>query len=774
MNRAELLALVTAAALLPAGQARARECLEYSGNPGYRAIYALDSPSHVAASESHAYVFSGRLSTSYVLTVLDVSDAAAPVKRGEMTWPGNNVTALVHRPGYLYVSSLDRGLDIVDVRDPTAPVLVGSIAGAGTDVAVSGGFAYLAEGVSGVRSVDVSDPAAPVPVGGSSSAAVIQVGAADGLLVATGGGPLFVYDLADPASPSLVGTDTVNCGVEHCDKYGAVALRGETAYVIRIHTYQPYDTYCGYTSSALVGIDLRDPTSPRELFAHGLGGDAATAVFLAGDRVYAFGRNLGTQVFRLDETGGVTPTHRLLTRGAEGAIAADGRSRTLCVPELRGYQPAGLAVYDVRNDERPHGVRADPADGYNWAHVFGVARWDGFLYSVGVSGWIGCPFGSGYQAWIGVEDLAGASASGLVEKLELRRATSGYGYGSDIEVAGGSLFLSGQAELLQAPVAKPGDPPSEIVPLPEVPWPTDAEPLGSDHLLVASWFAGLTVLDVTQPTPVEVATLPDHPLKWLAVEGALACATSDGVFRTIDVSDPTSPVFVGETAVASSSAWLAMEGRVAATGEVDGPIRILDLGDPAAPREVATVPVMRPKATGFFRAAGASFRRGILYVTNGEWGVAAIDVRHPSQPRMLGTISTEPCQNILALDGTLLACGSGSVLRLPLACPSDAVRQLVAPARPPRPADVRGVALDPLPGGARYTLTLGAASAAIDVYDVAGRRVRSLLTGPLPAGTGTVIWDGRNERGAVMPAGVYFLRLRTGEASTTARIVRLR
>ena len=476
-------------------------------------------------------MFSGRLATSHVLTVLDVSDASAPVKRGEIPWPGNNVTAIVHRSGYLYVSSLDRGLDIVDVRDPAAPALVGSVAGVATDVAVAGRFAYLAEGISGFRVVNVSDPASPEIVGGSASFAVSAVDATGDLLVATGGGPLFVYDLANREAPSLVAMDTLDCGVEHCDKYGAVALRGGTAYVIRIHTFQPYDTYCAWVNSALVGIDLTDPSRPEELFAHGLGRDAASAVLVAGDRAYALGRKMGTHVFRLDEAGGATPVHRLLTQGTAGAVAAGGRSRTLCVPEIRGYLPAGVSLYDVRNDERPHGVEADPADGYNWSHVFDVVRWDDFLYYLGLSGWLDCPFGSGYSAWIGVQDLAGASASGLVAKLELQRASSGYGYGSDIEAAGGSLFLSGQVELLQAPVPVPGDPPGQIVPLPEVPWPTDAEPLGTDHLLVASWFGGLTVLDVTQTSPVEVASLPDHPLSRLAVEGTLACATSDGVFR---------------------------------------------------------------------------------------------------------------------------------------------------------------------------------------------------------------------------------------------------
>lgn len=61
------------------------------------------------------------------------------------------------------------------------------------------------------------------------------------------------------------------------------------------------------------------------------------------------------------------------------------------------------------------------------------------------------------------------------------------------------------------------------------------------------------------------------------------------------------------------------------------------------------------------------------------------------------------------------------------------------------------------------------------VFDVAGRRVRSLLSGAVPAGLQTVAWDGRDARGRAVAAGTYFLRLRAGaefEASDRLTVVR--
>ena len=47
------------------------------------------------------------------------------------------------------------------------------------------------------------------------------------------------------------------------------------------------------------------------------------------------------------------------------------------------------------------------------------------------------------------------------------------------------------------------------------------------------------------------------------------------------------------------------------------------------------------------------------------------------------------------------------------------------------------------------------------VFNVLGQRVRTLAAGRQAAGAYTVIWDGRNEKGIGVPAGVYFYQLQT-------------
>lgn len=60
------------------------------------------------------------------------------------------------------------------------------------------------------------------------------------------------------------------------------------------------------------------------------------------------------------------------------------------------------------------------------------------------------------------------------------------------------------------------------------------------------------------------------------------------------------------------------------------------------------------------------------------------------------------------------------------------------------------------------------------IFDVAGRRVRTLLDDELPEGHGEVHWDGRDGRAAPLGSGVYFVRLSAAGGQRVARLVMLR
>ena len=68
----------------------------------------------------------------------------------------------------------------------------------------------------------------------------------------------------------------------------------------------------------------------------------------------------------------------------------------------------------------------------------------------------------------------------------------------------------------------------------------------------------------------------------------------------------------------------------------------------------------------------------------------------------------------------------------------------------------------------------GAQPVRLAIYDVAGRRVATLVDGVLSAGGHAFAWDGRDDEGRPQPAGVYFYRLRDADQDVMRRLTLLR
>jgi hypothetical protein len=73
----------------------------------------------------------------------------------------------------------------------------------------------------------------------------------------------------------------------------------------------------------------------------------------------------------------------------------------------------------------------------------------------------------------------------------------------------------------------------------------------------------------------------------------------------------------------------------------------------------------------------------------------------------------------------------------------------------------------------RYSVEKGGHTE-LTVYDVAGRRIRSLVSGFIAAGDHETVWNGLDDRGEPASSGVYFYRLRTGGFKETRKIVLLK
>jgi hypothetical protein len=99
----------------------------------------------------------------------------------------------------------------------------------------------------------------------------------------------------------------------------------------------------------------------------------------------------------------------------------------------------------------------------------------------------------------------------------------------------------------------------------------------------------------------------------------------------------------------------------------------------------------------------------------------------------------------------------------------------VTPVPPPVESLRLRMAPNPFLGGSTIGFSLShAEGVTLGVFDLSGRRVRSLQHGPLAAGEHRFEWNGRDDDGHRAAAGVYFVRFETATRHLEARLVKLR
>jgi fibronectin type 3 domain-containing protein len=156
------------------------------------------------------------------LVTVDLGTPSAPRIVGRLTVAGGTEVAV--SGSYAFVPAGAAGLQVIDVSSPTVPRLVGTrdTPGAAVDVAIAGGYAYVADSTT-IQVIDVSSPTNPI-IRGSLATTATHVAVAGSRLYALGSLQLKTVDVASPTSPRLLSAVDAHAAQ-------AISVRGTMAYL---------------------------------------------------------------------------------------------------------------------------------------------------------------------------------------------------------------------------------------------------------------------------------------------------------------------------------------------------------------------------------------------------------------------------------------------------------------------------------------------------------------------------------------------------------------
>lgn len=364
-----------------------------------------------------------------------------------------------------------------------------------------------------------------------------------------------------------------------------------------------------------------------------------------------------------------------------------------------------------------------------------------------------------------------SSGGGEVGSFELPNSN----HDSEVLAVRGDFAFSPQQELGVAVIdlAAPAGP--EVVHYIETPRAVDDLDLRGDFLYVTDRDFGVEIINIADPRhPVfygSVATSADE----IRVRGDVAATNS----HFIDVSDPLHPR-LGARFIGFSPWYLADDGSFFVSRALNDRWIVYSLEDINAPK------IVGEWDTGLFATDAPSLSNrggpGLIAGIAGEKVLEWFDVTDPSAPRWRGGPGlSDPHGNLrlasmIEFPHGLLVGRRAQWWFVDYPCQGRPLSPQAEAEAPPEYWGVGAATPNPTRATTGIDFTLSApAPRLLDVFDVAGRRVRSLqTTGELPAGDHRATWDGRDERGAPVAAGTYFLRLRAGENVSTQKVTVLR
>ncbi|MGB3477763.1 MAG: T9SS type A sorting domain-containing protein [bacterium] len=722
---------------LAGGPAFGSGCVEFIGNWPFGYGYDVDY------DEARNIAFCGSGGGVFILDIADLSNITALSDKIRLEGRERALfyDATTQR---LYVGGTCGEFQIWNTSNPSNPMKLGDLGQSVlvSDIVVSDSFAYILSGK--LKIINVSDPTVPFEVGHCDvpdHPFTVAVSNSFAYVIDKYQG-LVIIDITDPSSPFMV------TSLPRSERVEGVAVRDSFAYIA--------DGYNGLTI-----VNVADATNPFEVGFYNTA-DLAVNIALSGSYAYVSDRNDGTRIINISD-----PT-------APYEVSSIGGGENVSVSDSFAYVCGGFGIYDISTPSSPLYVGGYGLPGYvkdvafvpTDSSMLYFITWDGSIYLL---------------------DISDPTFPTLISKVSCGSGAS------SITINDTFAYIGRWQRLNPLDIFDITNP---ALPTFVADWNYIGEP--GQYGLDVEYFEpylylvgrGFSIVDVSNPTSIihtgfmwDPYSIGGYDVKLLTIGDSLSSDSlaymADGVvILVIDISDPTNPNLVTSVGTADYYRGLAISGSyLYATCGATG-MEVYDISTPDNPIYVATcnTPCVATKI-----AICDSF----AYIADGgfEGGFCEIDITDPTNPVQIGyydpagtgeNVAVKRCPGgghliflavgdcgVTVLKDTLGAVGIEEEKKV-LSSDIDFLLQNF-----PNPFSVRGKV------NISYSISKKM-KVKLDIYDAAGRLMKTLVDGVEEPGSKLVEWHSRTDDGSTIPNGVYFCRLEAEGISQTRKLVVLR
>jgi len=739
--------------------------LEYAGDALWGRVMA------VATKDNYAY-----FACAGGLLVYDIGDPLSPQFVSQLYLPGGPTADLTIEGNFLYLTeSGDPGspaynvrMHIVDISNPFAPKLMPQslYGGSGGSVSVSRGYAYIGS-CNGLQVADISNPENPVWLCSVLDGNCAGIDTIVGDLGFGGSrGDLVIFDLSTPELPVVVTTFDTPGSVRKVSVVDSLAFVADG------------DMWWPAMMSTLTVVNIARLDSPLVLDTLGIhGGTRALHVSgntacIAGEwGVYAVDVSIPDNLnqigfsrtpsmvasFARSRDYLIAPT--VLSETTDGSL---GPCSTCFCPGM--FAPDGSNVID-RGDIEIIDI-SDPANPCAAATIPGP----GLVTKLNLHG--DYAFVQGKDRSLQIIDVSQPDMVTWVGTLNTPHSISVFTTSGDrLAVGGYDPSTGGVSGLSLYDLTDPLHP--QLLYSRDIDFNIYDLKLRDGFLFVAAGVYGILVFDVSSPDCMILSCQYDTPYatQSLLLDGQYLYA-SDGGLLVLDITDPAHPSFVGRYDDGQTNGRPMLKRGNLLYWRVYNGLVIMDVSDPAAPILLSETVI-----GSYLSDITLSEKHPNVLLASNAWdGLFYVDISNPANPQVFGQYNTSGAAEDLDAGGDyVFVADNWNFLRLRLP-------EVTAIEEPSEPAFELPAAFSlhqnyPNPFNPSTTIVYElpeASDLTLEIHNVLGQKVRTLVSGRQPAGTANTQWNGTDDRGLPVSSGVYFVRLHSDRFSDSKKMLLLK